>query len=90
MLISNAAKNSCSSLDEYLVSIKSLRFKNEEMQMEIKKEALKDPQNLLAIKIWLKKKRPGLPNNQVACAPVASIWTDTEVFSYNAFPIQLS
>jgi hypothetical protein len=81
---------SSNSVEEYLVSIKSLRFKKEEIHKEIKTEASKDFQNLLAIKIWLKIKRPSLPNNQVACTPIASIWVDNESYLYNSNPMQLS
>jgi hypothetical protein len=31
-----------------------------------------------------------LPNNQVACTPIASIWVDNESYLYNSNPMQLS
>ena len=82
-------KRAIKSYSEYLESIKSLRFKNADINSEmIASGSVTSPQNLIKIKAWIKK-RSHLIDNNIACSPQALLWTDDEFYSNNMRPIEL-
>ena len=82
-------KRAINTVQEYLESINSLRFKKQEILKELQAEALNNPQNSIKIKIWIKKKLNSI-GSDVACSPKAHIWSDVDLYSYNTYPIESS
>jgi hypothetical protein len=82
-------KRAIKTYSEYLESIKSLLFKNSDINSEMIAFGLaKSRQNSIKIKAWIKK-RSHLIQNNIACSPKALLWTDDDFYSNNIRPVEL-